>query len=164
MRLYRQHLELHIKPFLGATKLCDLTPAVIKEFRAQLLREGRSHSVVNSRVSLMLGAAMEGGQVAQNVVRIANPRQRREQGLEKRHKRQLEVGIDIPTKDELRAMLKHATGWMRPLIVMAVFTGLRVGELRGLRWSDVNFEEQILTVRQRADHWWYDRLTEVGCR
>src|SRR4029079_3831123 len=33
-----------------------------------------------------------------------------------------------------------------------IFTGLRVGELRGLRWDDVDFEQRVAHVRQRADY------------
>ena len=58
----------------------------------------------------------------------------------------------MPTKDELRAMLEHA-GPVRPLLVTAVFTGLRASELRGLTWDDVDFDAKTLTVRQRADRW-----------
>lgn len=35
---------------------------------------------------------------------------------------------------------------MRAVITTLLFTGLRIGELLALRWCDVNFEEQILTV------------------
>jgi integrase len=38
-------------------------------------------------------------------------------------------------------------------MVAAIFTGLRSSELRGLRWSDVDFGLGQLTVRQRADRW-----------
>ena len=34
-----------------------------------------------------------------------------------------------------------------------MFTGMRASELRGLRWSDVNWSEGIIHVRQRADAW-----------
>lgn len=42
-------------------------------------------------------------------------------------------------------------GRWRPLIVMAIFTGLRASELRGLRWRDVLFDSWEILVRQRAD-------------
>jgi integrase len=32
-----------------------------------------------------------------------------------------------------------------------VFTGLRTSELRGLRWTDIDFDKAVITVRQRAD-------------
>jgi integrase len=49
-------------------------------------------------------------------------------------------------------MIAHA-GRLRPLLLTAVFTGLRASELRGLTWSAVDLEGRTLTVRQRADRW-----------
>jgi integrase len=39
----------------------------------------------------------------------------------------------------------------RPLIVVAIFTGLRCSELRGLGWEHVDFDQKIICVRRRAD-------------
>ena len=50
-------------------------------------------------------------------------------------------------------MLLHAPERWRPLLLVAAFTGLRAGELRGLRWGDVDLKENELHVRQRADRW-----------
>jgi integrase len=50
-------------------------------------------------------------------------------------------------------MLTAAQGRWRPLIITAVFTGLRASELRGLTWDDVDLDKAALTVRQRADRW-----------
>jgi integrase len=87
------------------------------------------------------------------VYELAKQEGTRRRRIEKRHKTKLEVGVDIPTKDEIRAMLAAAQGRWRPLIVTAVFTGLRASELRGLTWNDVALERAVLTVRQRADRW-----------
>jgi integrase len=40
---------------------------------------------------------------------------------------------------------------LRPLILTAIFTGLRASELRGLRWEDVDLKKAALHVTQRAD-------------
>jgi integrase len=152
---YRQHLELHIKPFLGGTKISQLTPAAIQEFRNRLAAEHRSRAMLKratTSLSSILGYAMANGQAARNVVREQR-HSRRHHRIEKRHDKRLEVGIDIPTKDEIRALLAAAQGRRRPLLVTAVFTGLRASELRGLRWSDVDLDRAELTVRQRADKW-----------
>jgi integrase len=154
---YRQHLRHHIVPFIGRVKLAELAPASVASFRNDLIREGRSR-VMAKKVVGSLGAilanAMANGKAARNVVREqarhTGARQRR---LEKRHDTDLEVGVDIPTKDEIRAILAAAQGHIRPLIVTAIFTGLRASELRGLTWDDVDLERARLTVRQRADRW-----------
>ena len=41
----------------------------------------------------------------------------------------------------------------RPLLLTAIFTGLRSSELRGLRWEDVDLKAGELHVRQRADRY-----------
>jgi len=86
-------------------------------------------------------------------VREASQYGNRRHRLAKRHQERLEVGVDIPSKDELRAILAHASARWRPLIVTAIFTGLRASELRGLTWDDVDLKRAILRVRQRADRW-----------
>jgi integrase len=56
-----------------------------------------------------------------------------------------------PTKAELQAIIAAAAGRWRPVILVAIFCGLRASELRGLRWSDVDFEARQISVNQRAD-------------
>jgi integrase len=64
------------------------------------------------------------------------------------------VGVDIPTRDEIRAIVAHLEEqrW-RPMLLTAIFTGLRASELRGLRWVDVDLKRGEIHVRQRADRW-----------
>jgi integrase len=154
VRQYRQHLDLHIAPFLGAVKLAQLTPGMVQEFRNRLHSEGRSRAMVKratSSLGAILANAMATSKVARNVVREQS--QRRQRRIEKRHDARLQVGVDLPAKDEIRTMLNCARGRWRPLLIMAIFTGLRASELRGLRWGDVDLSEATVTVRQRADRW-----------
>ena len=110
---YRQHVEYHIKPLIGAMKLADLSPGMVQAFRNDLIREGRSR-VMAKKVVASLGAilanAMAAGKVARNVVREQGRETRRQNRLDKRHDKRLQVGVDIPAKDDIRAMLAHAAG------------------------------------------------------
>jgi integrase len=159
---YRRHLELHIKPHLGSVKLSSLTSAIVETFRNTLISNGRS-AALTRKIIVSLGAivatAQALGKVAHNVVRDRDRRRERGQA---RHKRGLEVGRDIPSKDELRAILNGAAehtkghrkpGYWRALITTTIFTGLRASELRGLRWADVDLKAGEIHVRQRADQW-----------
>jgi integrase len=168
---YRQHLRLHIEPYLGNVKLSQLSAPMVSEFEDKLRRgdmpEGaraqpRSPAMVRKvRVSLssLLSDAQERGLASRNVVRdLRRGRQRgAERRAEKRQKGKLKVGVDIPTREEIRAIVEAATGRWRPLLLTAIFTGLRASELRGLRWADVDVEKHELHVRQRAD-----RFNEFG--
>ncbi len=111
------------------------------------------------RVTVSLGSiladAQERGLVARNAVREMSNRRSRgkaRQG-ERRQKRKPQVGVDIPTREEIRAIIEHADDRWRPLLITAILTGLRASELRGLRWCDVDLEAGLLHVRQRADRY-----------
>jgi integrase len=148
---YRQQLELHIAPFIGNVKLADLTLPRVRHFE-DMLRETRSPAMVRKilvSLSAILADAQDRGFVAQNVM---HRRRARNDHHDERGKRLIEVGVDIPTVAEIRALIAHlAGGRERPLLLTAIFTGLRASELRGLRWEDVDLERGELTVRQRAD-------------
>ena len=81
--------------------------------------------------------------MARNAVRDMRGRRRRgkERQAERRQKGKLKVGVDIPTREEIRAIVASRSGPWRPLILTAIFTGLRASELRGLRWENVDFDE-----------------------
>jgi integrase len=152
---YRQHLELHITPELGAVKLAQLTAPMVRQFEDRL-RIDRSPIMVRKilgSLGAILADAQERGLVAQNVVRSLRARRRRgkERHADRRQKGRLKAGVDIPTPDEVRALIPHLRGRWRPLFLTAIFTGLRASELRGLRWADVDLKRGELHVRQRAD-------------
>ena len=67
--------------------------------------------------------------------------------------KRLEIGVDIPTPAEIRAILDAASGFRKAFFMVAVMAGLRASELRGLTWPDVDFAASTITVRQRADKW-----------
>src|SRR5262249_31055974 len=132
-------------------RLSQLTAPMVRLFEDRLVVT-RSPAMV-SRVLASLGRlvadAVERGLVAQNVVR---GRKRRTRGRDERRAR-LEVGVDIPTPAEIRAILLHLHGRWRPLFLTAIFTGLRASELRALRWGDADLKRAEIHVRQRVDAW-----------
>src|SRR6185437_2100473 len=154
-------------PYLGRLKLSQLSAPMVREFEDKLARgdmpEGasplpRSAAMVRKvRVSLsaLLSDAQERGLVSRNVVReLRRSRKRgKERQAEKRQKGKLKIGVDIPTREEIKAIVEAATGRWRPILLTAIFTGLRASELRGLRWADVDLDKRELHVRQRADRY-----------
>lgn len=151
---YRQHADLHIKPRLGREKLPALTTPRVNAFRDELLvhlSRALAKKVLTSLKSILRDAQRRGN-VAQNVamgVKI---------GTDKRGKRKLMAGVDIPTPEEIKRIAHAASGnKLRALLLTAIFTGLRGSELRGLPWRDIDLARGELHVRQRAD-----RYSKIG--
>jgi integrase len=152
----KSHLKLHIEPFIGPTLLSHLTVSAVRDFADKLRESGRSQAMVRKvlgSLGALLSDAQERGLATRNPIRDLRGGRRRgkERQAEKRQKGKLKVGIDIPTPDEIKAIIAAAAGRWRPLLITAVFTGMRSSELRGLRWSDVDLRRGYINVQQRAD-------------
>jgi integrase len=153
---YRQHLRFHINPHIGQELLSKLTGPAVRSFEDTLRKEGRSAAMIRKvmvSLSSLLSDAGERGLVARNVVRDLRGRRRKgkDRQAERRQKGKVKVGVDLPARQEVKAIVEHVAGRWRPLLLTAIFTGLRASELRGLRWEDVDLEGRELHVRQRAD-------------
>jgi integrase len=158
---YHQTVDLRIVPILGALRLSQLTVPLIRSFEDRLLADGTAPGMVR-RTRTLLGAliadAQERGLVAQNIVRsLRTSRHGKGANGERHRKRKLKIGVDIPTPAEMRAIVAALPAIdeprFRPLLLTAIFTGLRASELRGLRWGDVDLKRGELHVHQRADRY-----------
>jgi integrase len=158
LRQYRGHLDHHIIPLIGRIKLADLTSPRIQRFAEDLLRQPNARddeetlSPATARKVLtslkgIIRHAQRSGQISKDPSGPVSIR------ISKRGTVKLHAGRDFPDRAEINAILKAASGRWRPLIVTAIFTGLRASELRGLRWEDLDLARALLHVRQRADAW-----------
>ena len=152
---YRQHLERHITPLIGAVKLSRLTVPMVRAFEDRLAADRSPVMVRKARISLgaLLTDAQDRGLVRQNVVHARGRRRGKDARVAARQNGKLKVGVDIPSLDEIRAIIAAASDGQRPLLLTAIFTGLRISELRGLRWNDIDLKRGELHVRQRADRY-----------
>ncbi len=145
---YRHNVEGHIVPALGRIGLRRLRPHHLDAFYDGLLhpRDGRAalapktvyeiHLVIRGA----LGEAVGRGLISRNVALVADaPRLRSIPRVEQASW----------TADELRAFLRAAAGhrFFAPLWVTA-FTGVRRGELLGLRWEDLDEEAASISINR----------------
>jgi integrase len=148
----QQHVDLHIAPLIGRRLLNSINGPAVRAFEDALRASGRSPAMCRKiRVSLsgILADAVSRGLAAKNAVRDTPAP--RSTASAARHKRRLAVGVDIPTPAEIRAFLGALRGRHRPTLMLATFTGLRISELRALRWLDLDTNSGEIHVRQRAD-------------
>src|SRR5262249_17345213 len=150
LEVYEQHIRLHIVPRFGNERLAKLTTPRIQALRDDLIKSlsrPMAKKVLTSLKAIIKDAKRRGN-VAQNVAADVSITSHG------RIKHKLEVGRDIPTRDEVQRIVdaaKPAKG--SALLLTAALTGMRASELRGLRWSDVVLNRRQIHVRQRADLW-----------
>jgi integrase len=146
---YRQHAH-HIGKRIGKVRLAALTAKRASAFRDELLTSmsrAMARKVLVSFRSLLRDAQRRGS-VAQNVALSL-----KRIGADARSKQKLKIGEDIPSMEEIRAIVAAMPERWRPMLLTAIFTGLRASELRGLLWEAIDLKAGELHVRQRADRY-----------
>ena len=147
LKAYNSHKNIHIEPKIGHLLVRDLSRGEVRSFMDDLLDADISRALVKKiMVSLraILSEAVEREWTEQNVATNVKV---------KRSSRRDAKQIIIPTKDEIRTILNSAPASHAAMFTNAVFTGMRISELRGLVWNAVDFDRQIIRVYQRADEY-----------
>lgn len=131
------------EPALGDKPVDEIGTADIRAVLAKMRTAGRTRATCNralAALSVILEAAKEWGFITVNPCREPSLRQRE--------------GRKVPrflTAAEARKVIELADPEWRPLFAMAVYTGMRLGELAALRWRDVDLEGGWITVRGSHD-------------
>src|SRR5215212_272401 len=137
---YKGIVENDISPVLGRKKLRDLSRAEIRALYSAKEQELSPRSVDYIHVTLQkaLGQAMRDDLISRNVAAGERPRSSRNR-----------EEIKALSSEQAKVLLAAARGTRNEaLYVVAVHTGLRQGELLGLKWADVALTERRLSVRR----------------
>jgi integrase len=141
---YERHEEivrLHIKPSLGRLGLKKLTPAHVRGLYSEKLDSGlltpATVRKIHSTLHKALSQAVSDGMVPRNAADVKAPRPTPEE-------------MRPLSEDEARTFLKAVSQSSERFealyVLLAISTGLRRGELLGLRWDDVDLERGTLRV------------------
>ena len=140
-RRYRRTLEKHLLPAFGDSRLCDIGTLDLQQFVLQKMAGGLGWECADHYRNLMskiFVTAKKWGFFAAD-----NPA----------------TGVDLPEKKAVRekhvllpeqipALLAALEKPARTMVLVGVLTGLRVGEILGLRWRDVDFSSGEIRVEQ----------------
>jgi integrase len=136
---YRQLVRLHIKPALGHVQLSKLTAADLKHFYAEKGKclSPRSVQYLHAVLRRALRLAEREGLISRNPTDLLEPPHARRPDIEAFNLDESKRFLDVAAGDRLEAL------W-----TLALYSGLRQGELLGLRWNDVDLARWKLSVRQ----------------
>jgi len=140
LQQYRSTLRVHLIPAFGHIQLDQLKREQVQALCAAKLDSGlapRSVHIIYSVLSCALSAAVENGILARNVCKnVVLPKV-----LRKKH--------DVLDKSQAQRLVEAARGrrlWF--LLLMALTTGARVGELLALHWEDIDLESTRVNIHR----------------
>lgn len=149
---YQMFLDKHIFPVLGDVLLTEVTPAMISKLLVDFQRAGYAHATAVKLYNILNGvfemAFLDDSIPMNPMLKVKRPAPRKgEQPKEESDK--------AYTVQELGYILSCAaqepTQW-HTYISLAADTGLRRGELCGLRWADIDFADGTVTVRRNLQY------------
>jgi integrase len=141
---YKTQVRLHILPAFGEMKMCDIDRPAVEAWLNAKERAGLSwwtridlKGVLSAIFTTAKGWKLWEGDNPTEGVRIG----RKKEVREKR----------ILSSEDLRRLLAALSDQVRFMVMVMFLTGLRVSEVLGLRWKDIDLDAGTLTVNQR----WY---------
>ncbi len=138
-RGYAQLLRKYLLPFFGDCKLAEISRQSVQAFVAQLGKHLAPQTVCLAKnvLSKVFSTAIEWGYVQENPatgVRLPTRIAQREP--------------TVLTPEQVRQLIAELPEPCKSMVLIAVLTGLRRGELFALRWCAVDFERKLIHVRE----------------
>ncbi|WP_424768341.1 tyrosine-type recombinase/integrase [Paenibacillus sp. sgz302251] len=130
---------------LGNFRLQLTNPLIIQRFLSTLQDKGLADSTIKriyNIVNTSLNAAVKQQIINRNAASLIDkPRVKRKE-------------VEVWDVNEVQAFLNYARTFTRYYIAfhLALTTGMRQGEILGLRWMDVDFDRNMISVRQTLSH------------
>lgn len=137
---YRMKAEAHILPAFGKLEHSAVNAAMVQSFIAQKLKDGLSARYVSDIVVLLKSVFKYASRTYQIHNPIANVM------LPKKKKPEIRL-LNTAEQSKLQAHLLANQNLTSLGIALSMYTGVRIGELCALRWSDIDLEKRTLTVR-----------------
>jgi integrase len=137
---YEQLVRIHLRPALGGMKLKNLTPVHVRGLYREKLEAGlsaRTVQYIHVTLHKALKQAVQDGLIPRNATEAVKAPQVRREEIRPLSAEQVKMLLETACGDRLEA-----------LFVLAIHTGLRQGELLGLKWEDVDLESCALRVRR----------------
>ncbi len=153
MRIYRKHIE---DSQLGKTVLNQVTTEILQRYYNDKLNDGYNSKTVHS-IGIVVGAALN--HAVKLKMLSENPN--RYTSIPKKKKYEASV---LSTEEVRRIVNEAKDEEIYPIIVTAVYTGMRKGEAMALKWENVDFQKRRVYIKNSLCKIDGDQTDEKGHR
>jgi integrase len=123
---------------LGSKRLSEISPFDLERYRRVRKKIGRSDATINRELAFLrnlYNKAIDWGKATENPVsKIRFAKEQNER-------------IRFLTPEEEERLLSCCNPQLKPLVTTAIHSGFRASELLSLTWADIDFENELITVR-----------------
>ncbi|MTI61692.1 MAG: site-specific integrase [Firmicutes bacterium] len=148
---YKMIIEKHLIPALGQLKMNEINTKHIMSYQNYKLEEGR----VKGKGGLSNRTVQYHHRVLSRALKVAVRWQIIEsnpcQSVDAPSVRKPDIE-EIKSADLEKLFMVAKDTWFFEIFLIAIYTGMRRGEIIGLRWKDIDFEKEEIKVRQQAQH------------
>ncbi len=135
--VYREFLKYWIVPRWKAVRLVEMKPVEVERWLHSLTLADGTKAKIRNVMSAIFQHALRHQFIAVNPIR----------GLV-RQSAQRQRDPDVLTAEEVRSILKRLSFVHQTMVFLAASTGLRVSEVRGLQWQDLDAAKGVLTLKR----------------
>lgn len=145
---YKYMYTMFVEPDFGKSRLVDLKRSDVRGFYNYLADERNIHVNTIDSIHTVLHQVLELG-VEDDYLRY-NPSDNALKELKKARNFEVEKrrALTVPEQELFEKFLGKQGQYHRwyPIFTIMLWTGMRVGEITGLRWCDIDLEEEVINV------------------
>jgi integrase len=129
----------NLNSFMGDKYLSEITSEIIEEYKKLRLNQERTKATINRELSCLkhiFTKAIEWKKIYHDPTKGVKTF------------KENNARVRFLEKDEIKKLMLYCPDYLKPIVITALNTGMRLGEILNLTWQDVDFERQMLTIRE----------------
>jgi len=134
----------HLKAVFGSRYLSDITPLMIEHYKAKRKDQVRPATVNRELACMkhMFTKAIEWGKTTENPAKKVNLL------------RENNARLRYLTSEEIKRLINAATPHLKPILTVALNTGMRKGEILNLKWEDIHWKRGVILLTDTKNSQW----------